>query len=103
MRFEPQVALDAAREEARGKRKIGTTSRGIGPAYEAKAARSALRTGDLLASDLEDRLAVLCEQVGPQLAALGGEAPDPAALADACRAWGERLADLLVSATQTQP
>ncbi len=42
------VALDQAREKARGERAIGTTGRGIGPAYEDKAARRALRLGDLL-------------------------------------------------------
>jgi adenylosuccinate synthase len=41
------VALDRAREEARGKSAIGTTGRGIGPAYEDKVARRALRFGDL--------------------------------------------------------
>ena len=39
--------LDRAREEALGKAKIGTTGRGIGPAYEDKAARRAIRVGDL--------------------------------------------------------
>jgi adenylosuccinate synthase len=42
------VALDHARELARGKAAIGTTMRGIGPAYEDKIARRALRIGDLL-------------------------------------------------------
>ncbi|MFT4768448.1 MAG: adenylosuccinate synthase [Glaciecola sp.] len=41
------VALDNAREERRGDDKIGTTGRGIGPAYEDKAARRGLRLGDL--------------------------------------------------------
>jgi adenylosuccinate synthase len=41
-------ALDLAREAARGENKIGTTGRGIGPAYEDKAARRALRLQDLL-------------------------------------------------------
>ena len=41
------VALDQARELARGKAAIGTTGRGIGPAYEDKIARRALRLGDL--------------------------------------------------------
>ncbi len=40
-------ALDKAREEARGERKIGTTGRGIGPAYEDKVARRAIRVADL--------------------------------------------------------
>jgi adenylosuccinate synthase len=41
-------ALDRAREEARGAKAIGTTCRGIGPAYEDKVARRGLRTSDLL-------------------------------------------------------
>ena len=41
------VALDQAREARRGEKKIGTTGRGIGPCYEDKAARRALRLGDL--------------------------------------------------------
>ena len=41
------VALDQAREKARGKEAIGTTGRGIGPAYEDKVARRALRFADL--------------------------------------------------------
>ncbi|MFZ5697142.1 MAG: adenylosuccinate synthase [Pseudomonadota bacterium] len=42
------AALDKAREVARGKAAIGTTGRGIGPAYEDKAARRGVRLGDLL-------------------------------------------------------
>ena len=42
------IALDQAREIARGEAKIGTTGRGIGPAYEDKAARRGLRLGDML-------------------------------------------------------
>ena len=41
------AALDAAREAAKGSRKIGTTGRGIGPAYEDKVARRAIRLQDL--------------------------------------------------------
>lgn len=41
------AALDIAREEKRGKEKIGTTGRGIGPAYEDKVARRAIRLQDL--------------------------------------------------------
>jgi adenylosuccinate synthase len=41
------VALDVAREKARGSSAIGTTGRGIGPAYEDKVARRALRVSDL--------------------------------------------------------
>ena len=42
------IALDQAREKAKGAAAIGTTGRGIGPAYEDKIARRALRAGDLL-------------------------------------------------------
>lgn len=41
------IALDNAREVARGKKAIGTTGRGIGPAYEDKISRRGLRVGDL--------------------------------------------------------
>ncbi|KUJ00784.1 adenylosuccinate synthase [Vibrio sp. MEBiC08052] len=41
------IALDQAREAARGTKAIGTTGRGIGPAYEDKVARRGLRVGDL--------------------------------------------------------
>lgn len=52
------VALDHAREKARGERAIGTTGRGIGPAYEDKVARRALRLADLLDSErFADKLA----------------------------------------------
>ena len=42
------IALDEARERARGAHAIGTTGRGIGPAYEDKVSRRGLRLGDLL-------------------------------------------------------
>ncbi len=45
------VALDAAREIAKGEAKIGTTGRGIGPAYEDKVARRAIRVQDLYARE----------------------------------------------------
>lgn len=54
------VALDRAREQARGKSAIGTTGRGIGPAYEDKVARRALRFGDLFD---EKRLSAKLEEV----------------------------------------
>jgi adenylosuccinate synthase len=55
-------ALDKALESARGKSNLGTTGRGIGPAYTDKAARSGLRMGDLLAPDLLDRLGSRIEE-----------------------------------------
>jgi adenylosuccinate synthase len=56
------VALDQAREKARGSAAIGTTGRGIGPAYEDKAARRALRFGDLFNEKLfAEKLAEVLE------------------------------------------
>jgi adenylosuccinate synthase len=50
-------ALDHAREAAKGEKKIGTTGRGIGPAYEDKVARRAIRLQDLFdARRFEDKL-----------------------------------------------
>ncbi|MBT3307866.1 MAG: adenylosuccinate synthase, partial [Alphaproteobacteria bacterium] len=52
--------LDVARENALGKAKIGTTGRGIGPAYEDKVARRAIRVGDLAEPEvLDERIAKL--------------------------------------------
>ncbi|GLP95734.1 adenylosuccinate synthase [Paraferrimonas sedimenticola] len=46
------VAIDLAREKARGNKAIGTTGRGIGPAYEDKVSRRGLRVGDLFNPEL---------------------------------------------------
>ncbi len=53
------IALDMAREKARGSKAIGTTGRGIGPAYEDKVSRRGLRVGDLF--NAEDFAAKLKE------------------------------------------
>jgi adenylosuccinate synthase len=56
------IALDVAREEARGKKAIGTTGRGIGPAYEDKVSRRGLRVGDLFnAKDFAAKLKEILE------------------------------------------
>lgn len=56
------VALDVAREEARGAKAIGTTGRGIGPAYEDKVSRRGLRVGDLFnAKDFAVKLKEILE------------------------------------------
>ena len=53
------ISLDQAREKKKGKEKIGTTGRGIGPAYEDKISRRGLRLGDL--SDEKQSLEKLTE------------------------------------------
>jgi adenylosuccinate synthase len=50
-------AIDLAREEAKGKHKLGTTGRGIGPCYEDKAGRTGIRAMDLMESEtLEEKI-----------------------------------------------
>ncbi len=49
------VYLDAASEAAKGKNKIGSTLKGIGPTYMDKTGRNGLRVGDLLAADFKQR------------------------------------------------
>jgi len=56
-------ALDAAREAAKGKDKIGTTGKGIGPCYEDKTARRGIRLIDLVADDLDARIDANLEYV----------------------------------------
>ena len=50
------VALDMAREKALGKKAIGTTGRGIGPAYEDKVSRRGIRVQDLYQEDFAEKL-----------------------------------------------
>ncbi|MFO7326454.1 MAG: adenylosuccinate synthase, partial [Pseudomonadota bacterium] len=96
------VALDKAREARKGVNRIGTTGRGIGPAYEDKVARRALRVADLFnprnfAAQLEEVLDfhnfVLTKYFGV-------EAVDFAATRDALLAQGERVKPLVVDVTR---
>ncbi|MCO6449337.1 MAG: adenylosuccinate synthase [Caldilineales bacterium] len=69
--------LDELEELARGKDTIGTTKRGIGPAYADKSARSGLRIGDLLQPEwLESRLDNALRTVNRKLEILGGDTLD---------------------------
>ena len=64
--------LDAAREAAKGSKKIGTTLRGIGPCLEDKAARTGIRMADLLDSEvLAERLAAKLPEVNALFAHYG--------------------------------
>ena len=66
--------LDAAREAQRGRDRIGTTGRGIGPAYEDKAGRRAIRIADLAEPDtLRRKLTALLEYHNIFLGAVGEE------------------------------
>lgn len=63
------IAIDQAREKARGKKAIGTTGRGIGPAYEDKVARRGIKAMDLFHPELlQEKLNALAEYHNFQLA-----------------------------------
>jgi adenylosuccinate synthase len=79
--------LDTLREGAAGKGKIGTTGRGIGPAYEDKVGRRAIRVCDLAHLDeLEPQLDRLCAHHDALRAGFGEAPVDRAALLDELRA-----------------
>ena len=62
-------ALDLAREDAAGAAKIGTTGRGIGPAYEMKVGRAGVLIGDLLdRGTLKEKIALACGEANALLA-----------------------------------
>jgi adenylosuccinate synthase len=91
------VALDKAREAKKGDAKIGTTGRGIGPAYEDKVARRAIKVGDLahpnrvrtqVAEALDLHNFVLTKY-------LGAEALDPSKVADEILALGEKIRSMV--------
>src|SRR5205085_11787579 len=66
--------IDAGREAKAGVSKIGTTGRGIGPAYEDKVARRGVRMSDLLKPEqLRTKLAARIDEANAQIASLGGE------------------------------
>jgi adenylosuccinate synthase len=78
--------LDIMRENAAGSGKIGTTGRGIGPAYEDKVGRRAIRVCDLAHLDtLEPQLDRLCAHHDALRAGFGQPPVDRAALLDALR------------------
>jgi len=87
------VALDAAREQARGKKAIGTTGRGIGPAYEDKVARRGLRVADLFDdAGLQEKLRQVLDYHNFALKEyFKYQTVDYAKVLDECRTAAERL------------
>jgi adenylosuccinate synthase len=94
-------ALDLAREAAAGGGKIGTTGRGIGPAYETKVGRFGIRVADLLDPDvLRARIESACSEKNPLLQTVYGcETFDPEKLYEAYIRYGEVLADRITNGT----
>jgi adenylosuccinate synthase len=89
--------IELAAETAPGRQKIGTTSKGIGPAYEDKMARSGLRVIDLLnTSLLKTHIEAACEEKNAIAHALFGTDPlDPAKMYDDYAAAAERIRPLV--------
>jgi len=85
--------IELAAESAPGRQKIGTTSRGIGPAYEDKMARSGLRIVDLLnTSLLKTHIEAACAEKNAIVHALFGTDPlDPAKIYDEYAAAAEKV------------
>ena len=84
--------LDHAREAARGAARIGTTGRGIGPAYEDKVGRRAIRLCDLADPDgLAPRVDHLLDHHNALLRGLGAETFDGGALIERLRAVAPRI------------
>ncbi len=85
-------ALDRAREAARGDRKIGTTGRGIGPAYEDKVARRAIRVCDLAEpATLDVKLDELLLHYNASLTGLGAPVVEKQAMLDWLLAVAPRI------------
>lgn len=89
--------LDVLEEASRGKDTIGTTKRGIGPAYADKAARAGLRMGDLRQPAwLESRLDNALRTINRKIEILGGEPVDGQAIVALCMEYAEKLCTRIV-------
>ncbi|MFZ4506278.1 MAG: adenylosuccinate synthase [Fimbriimonas sp.] len=84
--------LDSLEEEARGENKIGTTSRGIGPAYQDKVARIGIRMGEFVdANRFPVRLRQVVDVKNRLLAMFGRDPLDFEAMLDEYSAYADRL------------
>ena len=94
-------SLDLAREEAAGVAKIGTTGRGIGPAYEAKVGRYGIRVADLVDPEvLKQKIEFTCAERNAVLAGVyKRETYDPGRLYEDYLRYGEILAPRIVNGT----
>lgn len=89
--------LDQASEKARGADRIGTTGRGIGPAYEDKVARMGVRVADLQNADRARELITRSTQrANDKLAGSGVDPLEPAAVVDGVLSRRERLLPLVI-------
>ena len=96
------VALDAARETAAAGGAIGTTRRGIGPAYADRAARTGIQLGDLIAPErLRERLAAVLVEKNAVLEHVFGAPPfEVDTLLGEALAWGDALRPHIADTTR---
>src|SRR5437773_10874979 len=93
-------ALDHTSEERLGNEKVGTTLRGIGPAYEDKAGRRGIRTSDALVPEtLRSRIERNLEDANRIIVAYGGERLDAQEIFDETSRLTERLAPFIADTT----
>lgn len=86
-------AIDVAREAFKGGKKIGTTGRGIGPAYEDKVARRGIRFVDLLdKNDFREKVREIIAEKNFYLKFLSAETLDADQIIDQYEGYGERFA-----------
>lgn len=89
-----------------GGESIGTTNRGIGPCYRDKVGRTqAIRVGDLVAADRDERIRAVATAKSNWLAGLGATAEDlatiePERVAALCGEWGTRLKPMITDTTE---
>jgi adenylosuccinate synthase len=93
------LEIDRLREEKGGG--IGTTKKGIGPTYESKASRVALRVGDLLRPErFRTRLEAQIAAYAPYLREMGGTVPNPAEITQRYMALAEEIGPFVGDASR---
>jgi adenylosuccinate synthase len=95
------IEIDGLREAAAGAGAIGTTKKGIGPAYEDKVRRKGVRAGDLRdLARLQQRVDGALQAWAPIVQALGGEVPKAEAIVADLAPLAKRLVPLLVNSSR---
>ncbi len=93
--------MEKAAEAARGASQIGTTKRGIGPAYEDKMSRRGLRVCDLMdAARFREKLALVIQEKDAVCRATYGVALETAGLAEEYLGYAERLRPFVIDTTE---
>ena len=95
------IQIDQAKERARGDKAIGTTGRGIGPAYSEKISRSGFRLGELRDIEaLADRVLEYFETNSAICTAIGLEQPTRKALLEEFKEYASKLLPYITNTTQ---